>query len=385
MALEALSTPRFIRKTDLGANEYHKNFYKLDLEIISVVTSPEADQVTPLMSKIYLRLVNAPPKFLERDRVLRFEADLREAGQVTAWEQLCELLGVASATARKAILWLHETGVIGYFAGKNGVGIRIFLNRANSSIGTDSAAKRQKNLRSSPASFAAAPTSTNEVTFNDSFAVKEVQDIDLSSDAPKNGADTNSVVNKNLTTFTPDTRTGIRLASAVVCGAVPEKLADPQIISLGEIIDRLRCEIEPGLKSAASQAAAQATRSEIERTRTWFETKALPKAVRVAQSECYSLLKKHGSLDEKSQRLRAGLDVGRNVTSEVVEIARPLTAQDVNELAEVCLALLETQGQSIEFTLSEMSAESGGCLLPVDTPRVRAAAELMLAEREGRD
>jgi hypothetical protein len=383
MALAALSTPRFIRKTDLGANEYHKNFYKLDLETISVVTSPEADQVTPLMSKIYLRLVNAPPKFLERDRVLRFEADLREAGQVTAWEQLCELLGVASATARKAILWLHETGVIGYFAGKNGVGIRIFLNRANSSIGADAAAKRQKNLRPAPASFAAAPTSTNEVTFNDSFAVKEVQDINLSSDAPKDGADANSVVNKNLTTFTPDTRTGIR--SAVVCGPVPEKQADPQILSLGEIIDRLRCEIEPGLKSAASQAAAQATRSEIERTRIWFETRALPKAIRVAQSECYSLLKKHGSLDEKSQRLRAGLDVGRNVPSEVVEIARPRTAQEVNELAEVCLALLETQGQSIEFTLSEMSAESGGCLLPVDTPRVRAAAELMLAERERRD
>jgi hypothetical protein len=166
---------------------------------------------------------------------------------------------------------------------------------------------------------------------------------------------------------------------------VPEKQSGPQIISLGEIIDKLRCEIEPGLKSAASQAAAQATRSEIERMRTWFETKALPKAVRVAQSECYSLLKKHGSLDEKSQRLRAGLDVGRNVPLEVVETTRPRTAQEVNELAEVCLALLETQGQAIEFTLSEMSAERGGCLLPVDTPRVRAAAELMLAERERRD
>jgi hypothetical protein len=383
MALEALSTPRFIRKTDLGANEYHKNFYKLDLEIISVVTSPEADQVTPLMSKIYLRLVNAPTKFLERDRVLRFEADLREDGQVTAWEQLCELLGVASATARKAILWLHETGVIGYFAGKNGVGIRIFLNRANSSIGADAAAKRQKNLRPSPASFATAHTSTNEVTFNDSFAVKEVQDIDLSSDAPKDGADINPFVNETLTTYNPDTQNGIR--SAVVCGAVTEKQTEQQIISLGEIIDRLRCEIEPGLKSAASQAAAQATRSEIERTRMWFETRALPKAVRVAQRECYSLFKKHGSLDEKSNRLRASLDVGRHIPSEVVETGRPRTPQEINELAEVCLALLETQGQSIEVTLSEMSAESGGCLLTADALRVRAAAALLVAQRERRD
>jgi hypothetical protein len=166
---------------------------------------------------------------------------------------------------------------------------------------------------------------------------------------------------------------------------VLEKQSGPQIISLSEIIDRLRCEIEPGLKSAASQAAAQATRSEIERTRTWFKTKALPKAVRVAQSECYSLLKKHGSLDDKTQRLRAGLDVGRTVASEVAELARPRTAQEVNEIAEVCLALLETQGQSIEVTLSEMSAEVGGYLLPVDVPRVQAAAELMLSDRERRD
>jgi hypothetical protein len=104
----------------------------------------------------------------------------------------------------------------------------------------------------------------------------------------------------------------------------------------------------------------------------------------VAQSECYGLLKKHGSLDEKSQRLHSGLDVGRHVTSEVVETARPRTPQEVSEMAEVCLALLETQGQSIEITLSEISAEGGGWLLPEDAPRVRAAAELMLAERERR-
>jgi hypothetical protein len=135
----------------------------------------------------------------------------------------------------------------------------------------------------------------------------------------------------------------------------------------------------------AAQAAAQATRSEIERTRAWFETKALPKAVRVAQSECYRLLEKQGSLDDKSQRLRAGFEVGRQVPSGVVETARPRTPQEVDELGEVCLALLETQGQTIEITLSEISAEGGGWLLPEDVPRVRAAAESLLAKRERRD
>jgi hypothetical protein len=166
---------------------------------------------------------------------------------------------------------------------------------------------------------------------------------------------------------------------------VAAKSAGARQIDLGEIIARLKSEIEPGLRSAAAQAAAQATRSEIERTRAWFETKALPKAVRVAQSECYSLLRKHGLRDQTSQRLRATLDVGRHVSPEVVEKALPRTQQEINEMAEVCLALLETQGRSIEVTLSEAGVESGGWLLAEDAPRVRAAAEQLLAERERRD
>ncbi len=135
MAVASLPAPRFIRKTQLGANEYRKNFYQIDREIIAALTSTEADQVTPLMSKIYLCMVNAPAKYWERDGVLRIEAEIREAKLVKAWAVLCELAGVASATASKAIQWMHEQGIIGYFSGKNGVGLRIFLNRAASSIG----------------------------------------------------------------------------------------------------------------------------------------------------------------------------------------------------------------------------------------------------------
>jgi hypothetical protein len=40
----------------------------------------------------------------------------------------------------------------------------------------------------------------------------------------------------------------------------------------------------------------------------------------------------------------------------------------------VCIALLETQGKSIEVTLSEISSEGGGWLLPEDVSRVREAA-----------
>src|SRR5215218_5505953 len=135
MTAHPLPAPRFVRKTQLGPGEYRKNFRQIDGDVISAVTSQEADRVTPLMSKIYLRLVHAPAQYWEREGVLRFEARLGEDIHVKAWDALCEVAGVASATASKALRWMHEQGIIGYFAGKNGVGIRIFLNRAASSIG----------------------------------------------------------------------------------------------------------------------------------------------------------------------------------------------------------------------------------------------------------
>src|SRR5207248_906364 len=103
-------------------------------------------------SKIYLRLVNAPSRYWEREGVLRFEAESREGGHIKAWDVLCEMMGVASATANKALTWLHDSGIIGYFAGKNGVGVRIFLNRAASSIGVRQTQGGKKILAFPPAS-----------------------------------------------------------------------------------------------------------------------------------------------------------------------------------------------------------------------------------------
>ena len=51
----------------------------------------------------------------------------------------------------------------------------------------------------------------------------------------------------------------------------------------------------------------------MERTRQWFETKALPKAVRVAQHETYDLLRKHGGVEGRDEHGSAGLEVGRGV------------------------------------------------------------------------
>ena len=141
---------RFTRRTALGDNEYDTNFLKLDRDIMAAVSSPEADAVTPLMSKIYLRLLQTPDVCREGERVLRFTGETREGKWVKAWDQLCRHLKVSSETANKALTWMHDEGIIGYSAFKNGVGIRIFLNRAVSSIATRPGSGGKKILAFSP-------------------------------------------------------------------------------------------------------------------------------------------------------------------------------------------------------------------------------------------
>jgi len=381
MAAQPNFSNKFIRKTQLAANEYHKNFFKLDAEIITAITSGEADKVTPLMSKIYLRLVKAPDQYWEREGVLRFEAQCREGKQVKAWDVLCEVVGVASATANKALTWLHDSGIIGYFAGKNGVGLRIFLNRAATSIGVRAASAGQKILHFAPASSNAAHASQNEPAFNDSFAVLDGSDSDLKPHAPKNGADTKTV-DKKFSDPTPQLDTQSHAPNQSegreIAASAPPSLA----VSVDEIVERLRNELEPCVKAAATQAATQTAAREMARTREWFETKALPKAVRVAQHETYDLFRKHGSLDERARRARADLEVGRAASdSYTPPVAHKLTTEEIQETAETCVALLKTQGKLIDVTLSEISSEGGGWLLPEDAPKVREEAERLMRAR----
>jgi hypothetical protein len=368
MAIAPLQAPRFIRKTQLRANEYRKNFHQIDREIIAAITSTEAAQVTPLMSKIYLCMVNAPAKYWERDSVLRIEAEIREGKLVKAWAVLCDLAGVASATASKAIQWMHEQGIIGYFSGKNGVGLRIFLNRAASSIGARQAQDDKKILTFSPASFDRNPGSFNEPAFNDSFAVPEVLETDVYFHAPKNGADQAQGVKKSSelprrapADQSPDTRpyaTTLRTAGAM---------------ELDELVTRLRAELEPTMESAARNAAAR----EHERTREWLENRGLPKAARVAQHEAYNILKKYGVISESARNLRAHAEVGR--TDYTAPEPHPLEPSEIVNLAEACVAMLEAKGQCVDLTLSEMSAEAGGFLLPDDAVRVREMANTLLS------
>jgi hypothetical protein len=372
MTLQAVSTPRFVRKTQLGPNEYRKNFHQIDREVMAVITSAEADQVTPLMSKIYLRMVNAPERFWEREGVLRIESEVRDEKLVKAWAVFCDLVGVASATASKAIRWMHEQGIIGYFSGKNGVGLRVFLNRAISSIGVRQGQAGKKILAFPPASMGDSPASANEPAFMDSYAVREVLDTDINPRAPKNGAETGRA-NKNLSEPTPPV---VVDHSPIRAPSIPRQ-GEPESFLLENVIKRLRAELEPVMHAAARQAAAR----EHERTREWLENRGLPKAARVAQHEAYNVLRKYGVISEASRSSRAQSEVGRN--SYVPPEPHLLSAEEVNDLAQACVAMLETQGQSIEVTLSEMSSEVGGFLLPEDAGRVREKANLLISAGDG--
>lgn len=368
----AHAVPRFVRRTVLHTDEYHTNFRKIDGETISLLTSDEAGRVSSQVCKVYLSLVNSPPDYWEREGVLRFAGRENEGEWQTAWEQLVSLLGVASGTARKVLTWMSQEGIIGYFAGKNGVGIRIFINRAASSIGHRREAAGQKNLRLVRASSDVSHTSNGDMPFKDSFADLEVSDTDSNPRAPKNGADKSEVDKKSPDPASQNVNVsksqGIHGSRGIEVGATTMSIV-PQV---DEVVRRLRHELEPVLNSAAAQAA----RREHERTREWLETRGLPKAARVAQRETYNVLRSHGVINTAAQRSRADLEVGRN--NYTPPEAKPLSAEETKEFAEMCVVMFEVHGQAIDVTLSELSAEAGGCLLAEDAPRVRALAESMV-------
>ncbi len=365
--------PRFVRRTQLGAQEYRTNFRQLDCEVIRALISDEATRVTSQMSKIYLCLINAPVELWERDGVLRLTGCEREGKWQTAWEQLVELAGVASATARKALVWMSEQAIIGYYAGKNGVGIRIFINRAASSIARKPEGG-QKILRLVQASSSTPRTSQNEAAFNDSFAVLETLDTDINSRAPKNGADSKTV-DKISSDPTPHTSAN-RLSGVRSCNTTEHM---PGALTVDEIVTRLRTELEPAMQTAARNAAAR----EHERTREWLENRGLPKAARVAQHEAYNVLRKYGVISDSARSARAHAEVGRS--HYIPPEPHPLTADEIVDLAGACVAMFETKGQSIDVTLSEMSVEAGGYLLPNDAPRVRDHANALLSASNSRE
>jgi hypothetical protein len=310
MALQGLATPKFIRRTQLHQNEYRKNFRQIDCSVIEVITSAEAAGVTGLMSKIYLRLVNAPAHLFEKEGVLHFVSEVREGKTITAWENLCETVGVAGGTASKALQWMHEQGVIGYYAAKNGVGIRVFLNRAAASIGTRQpvAATGQgsgKVVAFPPAARHEPPASPLAAGFKDMDLEKP--ESEYYSPASNHSAQQPDTVKKTTPGGAKDEFKPLSSYSK------PEAVHDQSLLleTLETKLDFLIQKCESRLKQETRMVIAESLTREQQRTREWFEQRALPKAIRVAQHESYQVWRRQNETHGEAQRLQAALQIGR--------------------------------------------------------------------------
>ena len=238
-ALVQDTNPRFSRRTSLESDEYRKNFLQIDRDVLKVLLSDEARRVSSLMPRIYLAIIMAPPELFEREGVLRLTGFGRRKGRDTAWTYLCGLAGVSNSTLSKCLAWLHEAGVIGYSAFSNGAGIRIFLNRASNSIG--------KRVTRTPSR--SVPTPPNGAAFKE---VRIQEDLEC------------------INTPAPD-------------GATQHTGGTPPL-SYDQVAGILR---------QAANDMANAYSRETAKTREWFERAAIPKAIRIAQAETFSVLRAH--------------------------------------------------------------------------------------------
>lgn len=315
---------QFIRKTSLAATEYQTNFTITDNEILDTITSDEALQITKLMPSIYLRLRRAPTDFWEREGVLRFVGSGDEKTVSTAWDQMRRITGVANSTLSKAVAWLHEKGVIGYSAYKNGIGIRIFFNRATSSIRSR---EPQKNLRLVPTPSNNLPAPSNGAPFKEETFKRDLDNIHDS--APTRGDQPGEdcpFQEPGGPVETPVSRPGLQL--------VPPTTTRPEqtIPSLNQAIKELKCEFSNIVKR------------EIRATQDWFYDKAIPKAIRVAQRETFNLLRK-----TVHQQPKQSSDVGKYVAAEEQGNPNEALAQTLVELG---VTLKNTAAASVNTAIA---------------------------------
>jgi hypothetical protein len=264
----------FLPRTTLAPDEQRMNFTMIDNAVMDLLTSPEAEAICSKMFLIYARLKRADWKLWERPGVLGVTGD----GEHTAWQILCDLAGVASATLNKALKWMAERKVIAYFAKKNGIGIRIYFNVAATSIKS-----REKNLRLVPTSPENAPASFAETPLSESVAFLKNQnsdvvasrDLDTPTASPTESAaisgttEPTSVV-PEMAPFAP-TRAPLRLVPPVP--AQPAPTVEVRLLALEAFVRQ----IDASLRKLAKQVP----------DRDWLERVGLPKMTRVLFAEFY--------------------------------------------------------------------------------------------------
>lgn len=301
----APAVARFVRRTTLEENEYRVNFKQIDSDVLDALASDEACSVTPLMCKIYVRLIRAPLCCYEREGVLHLIGEDEAGKSLTAWQRLCKLTGVANSTLSKALAWMNKTGIIGYDARKNGVGIRIFINRAAASIRCRDS---QKNLRLVPAPSADSPAPQNGAPFKEGILKRDLE-IEIN---PCARAQEETTVCKGAAAPEQIAADKERAAAPRPCPielAVPQSREVPPTRPPADaalnafLIRQLVNQLKPEITAAIGR--------ETSNLKDWFLNRALPKAARVAQRESYDLLRAYGVIAKKPGH---SASVGQNNT-----------------------------------------------------------------------
>jgi len=333
--------PRFVRRTRLAENEYRVNFKQIDNDVIKALISPEAREVTPLMSTIYLSLIASPPSCWEREGVLHFVGEDRGDERLTAWEQMRKIAGVANSTLSKALDWMSKLGVIGYDARANGVGIRVFFNRASSSIrpgirpgaGLGQALQDQKILRLVPTPSGAAPTPTNGAPFKEDCFENNRENY-----SPRADAREESTPDKEQPVSTaPSDNRALSPSNLQMTANQASSPAGVDTMLIGTLTRRIASDLRPEI--------AAAVKRETDNTREWFLKYGLPKATRVAQRETYDLLRSQGLIAKKSDSGNDG-NVGR------YDKAEGRGREGKSEVERIAAFLAET-GEALELAARE--------------------------------
>jgi hypothetical protein len=339
----SLSNAKFIRRTELKPDEYRANFRQIDCDVIVALSSSEARHVTPLMSHIYLQLLNAPSSYWERDGILRFVSEVREDEMLTAWQLLREISGVANSTLSKALNWMHQTGLIGYSSGRNGVGIRIFINRAASSIRSR---HPEKNLRLIPTPTSPTLTPSDGTPFKESYSERNLEadknPVAPARDTGKAAPSIELAIPAQTLATIPATRRSHNPATGTD--------------SVDEIVRRIKQELSETLTTVCSR--------EVARTRDWLEKAGLPKAVRVAQHETYQVLRSLGIVEKTSKadhkaKARVGLaspqsDLSREEVIKLwVDLAATVRGTSLDEMLTEYVTRGDMTGEEARAILRE--------------------------------
>lgn len=373
---------RVVRRTFLYPHEKRTNFTPIDNDILRAVSSDEAGRVTDKMSKIYLRLVQIrrDSPFYQSDGVLCFAGEERGGEWLTGFDQLVDYLGVAPATARKALEWLKQKGIIGYVCPK-GYPTRIWLNRAASSI-TQRETSSGNQFKSASvstahngASFFCAETAVVPA-FKESHGHEELSSnlkphalvsaaetrttpISASSQIPADVAQ-QSIERTHQAFATlplpdPQARSGILGERPGDAGAVGEV---KKLTSLVMELQRKVSTILPDCASAVRAEVDDQLEFQFRKIRQFLYDKAMPQAARTGQQEAYKILRRHGAVSTEAQAKR-GVFTGASDTSSVESPAgrtapeTRLTRARALELAESIWLENTRTGEPIEKTFGQ--------------------------------